>query len=50
MKREEWRHSSPVPSAQQVWETSFGDGLHFSPAGFKAMGEGLAPSIAKILK
>jgi len=26
------------------------DGLHFSPAGFKALGEGLAPSIAKFLQ
>lgn len=31
----------------ELWSS---DGLHFSPAGFKALGEGLAPSIAKIIQ
>ena len=31
----------------KLWSS---DGLHFSPAGFKALGEGLAPSIAKIIQ
>jgi len=40
----------PISAASVGNELWSGDGLHFSPAGFKAMGEGLAPSIAKILK
>lgn len=59
---EEWCESSseargmatyiacPISASSVGNELWCSDGLHFSPAGFKALGEGLAPSIAKILE